>query len=43
MPTHDAYVKKFDDAADKLVKDGYWLKPEADAALKAAVQSHIGR
>jgi hypothetical protein len=42
-PTHDAYVKKFSAAADALERDGYWLKPEADQARRAAEQSRIGR
>ena len=42
-PTHDAYVKKFAAAADALERDGYWLRPEADQARRAAEQSRIGR
>ncbi len=42
-PTHDGFVKKFNEAADLLVRDGYWLKPEADQARAAAAASHIGR
>lgn len=42
-PSHDAFVKRFTAAADALVRDGYWLKPEADEAKRAAEQSHIGR
>jgi hypothetical protein len=42
-PTHDAYVAKFAAAANALERDGYWLKPEADAARRAAEQSGIGR
>jgi hypothetical protein len=42
-PTHDAYVTKFVAAADALERDGYWLKPEADSARRAAEQSSIGR
>jgi hypothetical protein len=41
-PTHDAFVRKFTAAADALERDGYWLKPEADAARQAARQSRIG-
>ena len=41
--SHDAFVKKFNAAADALVRDGYWLKPEADQAKAVAVQSHIGQ
>ena len=42
-PTHDVFVKRFAAAADALVKDGYWLQPEAAAAKKAAQDSTIGR
>ena len=41
--SHDAFVKKFNGAADALVRDGYWLKPEAEQAKAAAAQSHIGQ
>jgi hypothetical protein len=41
--SHDAFVKRFDAAADALVRDGYWLKPEADEAQRAAEQARIGR
>jgi hypothetical protein len=39
----DAFVKKFTAAVDALERDGYWLKPEADQARKAAADSHVGR
>jgi hypothetical protein len=42
-PTHDSYVKSFNRATESLVREGYWLKPEADEARKAAEQSHIGQ
>jgi hypothetical protein len=42
-PTHDAFVKKFTDAANAVEKQGYLLKPEADAARKAAHDSKVGR
>ena len=42
-PTHDAFVKAFGAAADALVKNGYWLQPEAAAAKQAAQESAIGR
>jgi Alpha/beta hydrolase domain len=42
-PTHDLFVKKFTDAATALEKQGYFLKPEADAARKAAQDSRVGR
>lgn len=41
-PTHDAFVKQYSAAVDALVKQGYLLKPEADAARKAATESSIG-
>jgi Alpha/beta hydrolase domain len=41
--THDAFVRQFNAAADRIVRDGYWLKPEADAARRAALTSRIGR
>jgi alpha/beta hydrolase family protein len=43
FPSHDAFVTRFNAAADALVRDGYWLKPEGDAAKHAAEQSHVGR
>jgi Alpha/beta hydrolase domain len=42
-PTHDAFVRKFTAAVNALERDGYWLKPEADAARKAAEQSRVGK
>jgi hypothetical protein len=39
---HESYVKLFNRATDALQRDGYWLKPEAELARKAAQQSHIG-
>jgi len=42
-PTHEAFVKTFTAAADALERQGYLLKPEADAARKAAQESKIGR
>jgi hypothetical protein len=42
-PTHDAFVRKFSAAVGALERDGYWLKPEAVAARRAAEQSSIGR
>ena len=41
-PSHDDYVRKFSAAAETLVRQGYWLKPEADEAIKAARESHVG-
>lgn len=42
-PTHDAFVKQYSAAVDALVKQGYLLKPEADAARKAAQDAKVGR
>jgi hypothetical protein len=42
-PTHDAFVKRYSAAVDALVRQGYLLKPEAEAARKAAAESRIGR
>lgn len=42
-PTHEAFVKSFDKAVDAIERAGFWLKPEADEARKAAEQSHVGR
>jgi len=41
-PTHDAFVTKFNTAADVLVRDGYWLQPEAEEAKNAARRSAVG-
>jgi hypothetical protein len=41
-PTHDAYVTRFNTAVETIVREGYWLRPEADLARKAAEQSRIG-
>jgi hypothetical protein len=40
-PTHDDYVKKFDASADRAVKAGYWLKPNADNFKRAAAQLSV--
>jgi hypothetical protein len=42
-PTHEAFVKSFDAAVDEIERSGFWLKPEADLARKAASDSHIAR
>lgn len=42
-PSHDAFVRKFDGAVDTIVRDGYWLKPEGEAAKAAAAAAHIGQ
>jgi len=40
-PTHAAFVQRFAAAADALVRDGYWLKPEGDAAKAAAQRAAV--
>jgi hypothetical protein len=42
-PTHAAFVTAFIKAVDAIEHAGFWLKPEADAARKAAAESHIGK
>jgi hypothetical protein len=42
-PSHDAFVRKYAAATDALERQGYFLKPEADAARKAAQDSRVGR
>ena len=39
---HEWYVRLFVKATEAVQREGYWLKPEADLARKAAEQSHIG-
>ena len=41
-PSREAFVKPFTQAVRKLEADGYWLKPEADEALRALGTSRIG-
>jgi alpha/beta hydrolase family protein len=41
-PTHAMFVAKFKAAADAIERAGFWLKPEADEARKAAEDSRIG-
>lgn len=41
--SHEAYVTRFNAAADALVRDGYWMKPEADLAKAAAAQTRVGQ
>jgi hypothetical protein len=41
-PTHDAFVSRFVKATEALVREGYWLDPEAQAARRAATESRIG-
>jgi len=41
-PSHAAFVAQFNQAADAIERAGFWLKPEADDAKKAAEASSIG-
>jgi hypothetical protein len=42
-PTHEVFVRKFDEATNDLVEQGYWLKEEGHVARRAAADSGIGR
>ncbi len=42
-PTHDAFVRRFNAAVDRIVRDGYWLKPEAGLARAAAAAAPVGK
>jgi hypothetical protein len=42
-PTHDAYVARVKDATDKNLKAGYITKADADATIRDAETSKIGR
>src|SRR5262245_16393295 len=42
-PTHDAYVAKVKEAADKLLKGGFIDKIDADATIRDAEKSGVGR
>ena len=42
-PNRAAFMKAFDRAIDDILTQGYWLKPEAEAARKAARDSAVGR
>jgi hypothetical protein len=42
-PERAAFVKQFSDAADAMVRQGYWLEPEAAAAKTEAAQAKLGR
>jgi hypothetical protein len=43
LETHEAFVRRFRNAVRRIVRDGFWLKSEADEALRAAQRSSIGR
>jgi hypothetical protein len=40
---HQDYVSRFRRAAEKLVEQGYWLRPEAQGARRAARESNVGK
>jgi alpha/beta hydrolase family protein len=40
-PTHAVFVERFGKAVDALVRDGYFLRPEADAAKAAAQRAAV--
>jgi hypothetical protein len=42
-PTHDAYVAKVKDATERNLKAGYIAKPDADATIREAENSKIGK
>jgi hypothetical protein len=41
-PTHQTFVERFIRAVDAILREGFWLKPEADRARQSAEQSQIG-
>jgi hypothetical protein len=40
---HQDFVGRFREAADRLVDQGFWLRPEAQDARRAARESNIGK
>jgi hypothetical protein len=42
-PTHDAYVAKVKEATEKLLKAGFIDKVDADATIRDAEKSSVGR
>jgi hypothetical protein len=42
-PTHDSFVRKFNAAVDEIVRQGYWLEPEAQLARAAAATAPVGK
>jgi len=42
-PTHDAYVAKVREATEKLLKTGFIVKADADATVRDAEKSSVGR
>jgi hypothetical protein len=41
-PSHKAYVAAFTKSANKAVRDGFMLKPEAKNFIAAAKASNVG-
>ncbi len=41
--THELFAQQFSRAVDAILRQGFWLEPEADQARRAAEQSQIGR
>ena len=42
-PTHDVYVAKVREATEKLMKTGFIVKADADATIRDAEKSTVGR
>jgi hypothetical protein len=42
-PTHDDYVAKVREATEKLLKAGFLVKADADATIREAEKSNVGR
>jgi hypothetical protein len=42
-PDRESFVKKFNDAADAIVRQGYWLEAEATRAKADAAKAKLGR
>ncbi len=42
-PDRETFVTRFSDAADALVRQSYWLEPEAAAAKADAARARLGR
>jgi len=42
-PNHGSFVSQFNEAVQAIVREGYWLEPEAKEARRAAAHSGIGK
>jgi hypothetical protein len=42
-PKHEVYVKAVKDAADKNLRSGFILKPDADATIAEANKANVGK